>query len=81
VALLNSSLASGLGRPDLAYQVQSQSSVATLTPPTAGWMSAGNEASIGGFAGAISDRAPTVTLFLLVAGLAAFVYWVHPHLA
>lgn len=78
--LLNSSLASGLGRPDLAYMVQSQSSVATLTPPTAGWMSAGNEASIGGFGDALGDRGPTLMLFVLVAGLVGFVYWVHPHL-
>lgn len=79
--LLNGSLASGLGRPDLAYMVQSQSSVQTLTPPTAGWMSAGNEASIGGFTDSLTERGPTALLFLLTAGLVAYVFWVRKHLA
>lgn len=78
--LLNSTLASGLGRPDLAYMAQSQAAVSTLTPPTAGWMSAGSEASIGGFNG-MDGRGPTLTLFIVTAGLVAYVFWLRKHLA
>jgi hypothetical protein len=77
--LLNSTLASGLGRPDLAYMAQSQAAVSTLTPPTAGWMSSGSEASIGGFD--MSDRGPTVALFALTAALVVYVFWIRKHLA
>lgn len=78
--LLNSTLASGLGRPDLSYNAQSQAAVSTLTPPTAGWMSAGSEASIGGF-GNMDGRGPTISLFVLTAGLVVYVFWLRKHLA
>lgn len=79
--LLNQTLASGLGRPDLAYRAQQQAAVSTLTPPTAGWMSAGSEASIGGFLDDDgTDRGPVAALFVLTALLVGYVVWVRKHL-
>ncbi|HEV3129587.1 MAG TPA: hypothetical protein VGY32_11425 [Solirubrobacteraceae bacterium] len=54
--------------------------MSTLTPPTAGWMSAGSEASIGGF-GNMDGRGPTISLFVLTAGLVVYVFWLRKHLA
>lgn len=72
--VLNGSLASGLGRPDLAYSAQGASAVQTAVPPLTSVV-----ASDGG-TWSFEGRAPTVALFILVAGLAVFAYWVHPHL-
>lgn len=78
--LLNSSLASGLGRPDLAYRFQSQTGAAVLTPPTSGWMSAGSEASTD-FGDVLEERVTVGLLLILVLGLAGTGYWVRHHLA
>jgi hypothetical protein len=75
--LLNSSLASGLGRPDLAYMAQGGQALQTASPPTSQFMEGSQQVGLG-FGGTMEARGPIVMLFLLTAGLVAFAYWVHP---
>lgn len=74
--VLNSSLASGLGRPELAYSAQSNGPIQTGVPPI-------TSVSAGANAGALTFAAsvPLMVLAALVVGVAAFAYWVRPHLA
>lgn len=73
--VLNQSLASGLGRPELAYAAQQGYAVQTGIPPVTSVV-----AGSGGIF-SFADRAPLVALFLIVVGYGAFAYWVRPHLA
>ncbi|MCU1492231.1 MAG: hypothetical protein JWM85_3636 [Acidimicrobiaceae bacterium] len=75
--LLNESLASALGRPDLAFTAGSGvgTGAASMQGVPAG-LSAGVGADVNGqFSG------PVLTLMALVVGLGVFIYWVRPHLA
>ena len=71
--LMNSSLATALGRPDLA--INNQANPVSMAGTPAG-LSAGVSADVGGqFSG------PVLALMGLVVGLGVFIYWVRPHLA
>jgi hypothetical protein len=71
--LLNSSLATALGRPDLA--LNNQANPASMAGTPAG-LSAGVSGDVNGqFSG------PVLMLMGLIVGLGVFVYWVRPHLA
>jgi hypothetical protein len=72
--VLNSSLASGLGRPELAYRAQSSSAVQTGVP-----MAPPSQAA-GGGTFSFETRGPLIALFIMVAGVAVFAWWVHPRL-
>jgi hypothetical protein len=72
--LLNSTLASGLGRPDLAYSDNQAGAVATLTPPAGAWP--GTDSSSDATAG----RGPIISLWILTAGLVVYVWWLRKHM-
>jgi hypothetical protein len=76
--VLNSSLASGLGRPELAYNGQSGGAIQTGTAPITSPMAGSDSVSA---SGSLSASAPLLMLAVLVIGVAAFAYWVRPHLA
>jgi hypothetical protein len=75
--VLNRSLASGLGRPDLAYSAQGGGAVQTAIPPLTSVVAGAGDGGYFDFAA----RGSLVALFALVAGYVAFAYWVRPHLA
>jgi hypothetical protein len=77
--LLNSSLASGLGRPDLAFAAGSGPTQQIGSPAGA----SSTDASVSAFTdiGSASGRGPILVLMVLVGGLFAFGWWVRPHLA
>lgn len=75
--ILNESLATALGRPDLAFTAGS--GVGVGAPSMAG-VPAGLSAGVGGdINGQFSG--PVLGLMALVVGLGVFIYWVRPHLA
>jgi hypothetical protein len=77
--LLNSSLASGLGRPDLAFSLGMNQTAQTGLPATSNYMQ-GNEGSGIGLSGTLEARGPILALLVMTAALAAYIYWIHPHL-
>lgn len=73
--VLNGSLASGLGRPELAYDAQSGSAVQTGLPPITSPVVGNTNVAV-----SVGAQAPLIILGVLVLGVLAFGYWVRPHL-
>lgn len=84
MAVLNSSMAGALGRPDLVFAVQSGGQMYSGAPTVvAGGSSSllnGANAGPSGIYGS-GGRSALIVLMALLGAYAAFTWWVRPHLA